>query len=96
MTVTITTGLADLMRIAIEIECLPFPAGVNPIIVDTNTPSVPAGVTISRSFISLFEGRFTTYTIVLDSPPADGEMVTITPASSDTDHVTVDGGPVEF
>ena len=96
MTITITTGLSDLMRIAIEIECLPFPAGVKPIIVDTNRPSVPAGVTVSKSTISLFEGRSTTYTLVLDSPPATGETVTITPTSSDTNHVTVSGGPVEF
>ena len=96
MTVSIMTSLAELMRIAIEVECLPLPAAVKPLIVDTARPSIPAGVTVSRSAISLFEGRTTTYTLVLDSPPADGETVTITPVSSDTAHVTVSGGPVDF
>ena len=70
----------------------------------TATPTAPttpvvtapssAGVTISRAALSLMEGGSAgTYTVVLDTDP--GATVTVTPASSDTDAVSV-SAPLVF
>lgn len=53
---------------------------------------LPAAITVTPTVLNTVEnGSAVTYTVVLDAPPCAGEIVTITPTSTNTDEGTVTG-----
>ena len=96
LTVTIATVNGDLMRLALNFNCLPKSAAVRVSIDDGTTYDVAAGVLFSQDAISLFETRVGSYRLRLASPPAFGETVTVTVSSEDAGKVSVSGGPFLF